>query len=98
LESDFGLEYSLLLEIMSEKRQEIIENIEDDKLRKIVFSEIASDLFMSKIRNIIAGHNPEILANSNYQFDSTEYLAVKKDIKEAVSQLIEKKKSKKGKV
>ncbi|TDO92185.1 precorrin-2 dehydrogenase/sirohydrochlorin ferrochelatase [Halanaerobium saccharolyticum] len=95
LESDFGLEYRLLLDIMSEKRQEIIENIEDDKLRKTIFSEIASDVFMSKIKDIIADHNPEILANSNYQFDSTEYLAVKKDIKAAVSQLIEKMKSQK---
>ena len=92
LESDFGPEYDFLLDIMSKKRMKIIENIEDSELRKTIFREIASDNFLSKIKEIIVDYNPQILDTSNYQFESLEYQTVKKEIKRAISKLIERKK------
>lgn len=53
LEKEFGLEYQLLLEIMEEKRKNIINNINDKKLRKKIFRELGSDDFLNKIRKII---------------------------------------------
>jgi len=93
LESDFGMEYRLLLDIMSEKRQAIIENIDNSELRKLIFREIASADFLAKIRKIIVNYNPQILANSDYQSKNSEYQLVKKEIEKAITQLIERKKS-----
>ncbi len=95
LENDFGLEFAFLLDIMSEKRSEIIENIEDAELRKSIFSKIAADAFLNKIREIIVDYNPEILSDNNYQADNLEYLAVQKEIKKAISELVKREKSQK---
>jgi len=93
LESDFGMEYRLLLDIMSEKRKAIIENINSIELRKLIFREIASAEFLAKIREIIVEYNPQILSNSNYQPNDSEYQLVKKKVEKAISQLVERKKS-----
>ncbi|PUU93207.1 bifunctional precorrin-2 dehydrogenase/sirohydrochlorin ferrochelatase [Halanaerobium sp.] len=92
LESDFGIEYRLLLDIMSEKRKAIIEDIDSIELRKLIFREIASADFLTKIRKIIVDYNPQILSNSNYQPNDSEYQLIKKEIEKAISQLIERKK------
>ncbi|RAK10599.1 precorrin-2 dehydrogenase [Halanaerobium saccharolyticum] len=92
LESDFGLEYEFLLDIMSEKRQRIIEDIDSIELRKLIFREIASADFLAKIREIIADYNPQILDSSDYQPEHSEYQTVKKAIEKSILQLIERKK------
>lgn len=88
MESDFGIEYQLLLDIMSENRAKIIENIENDQLRKNIFRKIAAADFLIKIRDIIDNYNPQILANDNYNLKKTEYLAFKEEIKKEISYLI----------
>ena len=100
LETDFGIEYRLLLDVMSDKRGEIIESIDQHELRKAIFKAIAADDFLAKIKEIIAAYNPKILTDRNYQLEKSEYLNIKNEIKRAVSQLIEKRKlmSKKLKV
>jgi precorrin-2 dehydrogenase/sirohydrochlorin ferrochelatase len=52
LESEFGLEYQLLLEVMSKKRAYIISNIENNELRKEIFNKIAADNFLNKVKII----------------------------------------------
>lgn len=93
MESDFGIEYQLLLDIMSENRAKIIENIEDDQLRKNIFRKIAAADFLIKIRNIIDNYDPQILANDNYNLKKTEYLAFKEEIKKEISYLIAREKN-----
>ena len=88
MELDFGIEYQLLLDIMSENRAKIIENIENDQLRKNIFKKIAAADFLIKIRDIIDNYNPQILANDNYNLKKTEYLAFKEEIKKEISYLI----------
>lgn len=88
MESDFGIEYQVLLDIMSENRAKIIEKIEDDKLRKNIFRKIAASDFLIKIKKIIDDYNPKILANGNYNLKKSEYLALKKEIKKEILYLI----------
>jgi len=88
MESDFGIEYQLLLDIMSENRAKLIANIEDDKLRKNIFRKIAASDFLIKIRGIIDNYDPQILENGNYNLKKTEYLALKEEIKKEISYLI----------
>jgi precorrin-2 dehydrogenase/sirohydrochlorin ferrochelatase len=73
---------------MSENRAKIIENIENDQLRKNIFRKIAAADFLIKIRDIIDNYNPQILANDNYNLKKTEYLAFKEEIKKEISYLI----------
>jgi len=93
MESDFGIEYQLLLDIMSENRAEIIESIEDDKLRKNIFRKIAADNFLIKIRDIIDSYDAQNLENGKYNIKKTEYLAFKKEIKKEIAYLILKEKN-----
>lgn len=53
LESNYSLEYQLLLELMEKKREYIIEDIKDEKLRRKIFKKAASENFLNKIRKLI---------------------------------------------
>jgi len=88
MESDFGIEYQLLLDIMSENRAKLIDKIEDVKLRKNIFRKIAASDFLIKIRDIIDNYDPQISENGNYNLKKTEYLAFKEKIKKEISYLI----------
>lgn len=61
LENQFGIEYSILLEIMAEKRSMIISEIENSKLRKKIFRELASTSFLTEIRQIIDKEQANLL-------------------------------------
>ncbi|RCW50429.1 bifunctional precorrin-2 dehydrogenase/sirohydrochlorin ferrochelatase [Halanaerobium sp. MA284_MarDTE_T2] len=88
MESEFGIEYQLLLDIMSGNRGNMVENIENNQLRKNIFRKIAADDFLIKIRDIIDNYDSQILANDNYNLKKSEYLALKEEIKKEITYLI----------
>lgn len=63
LKKDFGFEYQLLLELMKEKRPEIIAEIDEIAVRKEIFNELASDQFLKKIRKKIDQYNLDLKVN-----------------------------------
>lgn len=83
LENIFSIEYQLLLELMEKKRKYIIENIENEKLRKEIFHKIASEDFLNKIRKIIAENY-----NNIEQKECLDNLAYQKSIKESEKSLL----------
>lgn len=56
-EQEFGLEYQILLELMKEKRYQIIAEIDEISGRRKIFRELASDQFLNKIKIIMAQRN-----------------------------------------
>jgi len=56
-EQEFGLEYQILLELMKEKRPQIIAEIDEISVRRKIFKELASDQFLNKIKLIMAQLN-----------------------------------------
>jgi precorrin-2 dehydrogenase/sirohydrochlorin ferrochelatase len=53
LEQEFGLEYQILLELMKEKRDQIIAEIDEISVRRKIFKKLASDQFLNKIKIIM---------------------------------------------
>lgn len=92
LENNFALEYQLLLEIMTEKRKYIIENIEDEELRQKIFRKTVSDEFLSEIRKIIYKNQSRI--NKNYNLSSENYKSIISEINEHLLELIQNMKEK----
>lgn len=88
LENEFGIEYSFLLEAMAEKRLEIISEIKNDKLRKKIFRELASNDFLTKIRKIISEYKLELLNNNNLELTKPENKQISEAINKEISQSI----------
>lgn len=88
LESKFGLEYQLLLEVMSKKRAYIISNIENNKLRKEIFNKIAADDFLNKVKIIINNYNLKQEAGINNLKESKYYSRAVRDIEKEITHLI----------
>lgn len=83
LEFEFGLEYQLLLEVMSKKRKYIISEIKSIKKRKEIFNQIAADKFMKKVKVIKADYNLEQeFVNGNIKSSKNYVKAVKAIAKE----------------
>lgn len=83
LEFEFGLEYQLLLEVMSKKRKYIISEIKSIKKRKEIFNQIAADKFMKKVKVIKTDYNLEQeFVNGNIKSSKNYVKAVKAIAKE----------------
>lgn len=83
LELEFGLEYQLLLEVMSKKRKYIISEIKSIKKRKEIFNQIAADKFIKKVKVIKTDYNLEQkFVNGNIKSSKNYVKAVKAIAKE----------------
>lgn len=83
LEFEFGLEYQLLLEVMSKKRKYIISEIKSIKKRKEIFNQIAADKFIKRVKVIKTDYNLEQkFVNGNIKSSKNYVKAVKAIAKE----------------
>lgn len=72
LENEFGPEYSILLDLMAEKRSNIISEIKNPQLRKAIFRELASASFLAEIRKIIYDYQSSLLKTKTAELQNNE--------------------------
>ena len=82
LEQEFGLEYQILLEVMKEKRAQIIAEIDEISVRRSIFRKLASDQFLNKIQIIIDQLNFDLENNNLKQIFSKVEAEIDKIIAE----------------
>lgn len=79
LEQEFGLEYQILLELMKEKRPWIIAEIDEISEKRVIFKQLASDQFLSRIREIIDQFNLDLKEIE----ETEEFISKRSDLKDA---------------
>jgi len=82
LEQEFGLEYQILLEVMKEKRAQIIAEIDEISVRRSIFRKLASDQFLNRIQIIIDQLNFDLENNNLKQIFSKVEAEIDKIIAE----------------
>ncbi|MCC3145468.1 bifunctional precorrin-2 dehydrogenase/sirohydrochlorin ferrochelatase [Halanaerobium sp. Z-7514] len=86
LEEKYGIEYQLLLEVMTEMRPGIIKKISDMKIRRKIFREIAGDIFLKKVKNIV---NKEKITELDINQKSTTYQKAADYLIDEIADIIE---------
>lgn len=76
LKKEFEIEYKLLLDIMSKKRNEIISEIDEISKRRQIFKKLASDQFLQKIKDIVENSDQNITEENNRE-PELKYIYIK---------------------
>lgn len=92
LQQEFGPEYSFLLQVMKEKREEILNSISSIQLRRKIFKSLAADKFLSRIGEIIAQSELNYSAEKEVDFESSEAQMIMAEIEKEIAALIEQEK------
>lgn len=86
LDKNFGLEYKILLELMSEQRQKIISEVDNIDLRKKIFKKLAADDFLNKIKEILASNN--LKRKTAEDIEKAKYLKVLAEVETEIVKII----------
>lgn len=85
-EQEYGIEYQLLLEVMTELRPVIIKKISDIKVRRKIFKEIAENTFLNRVKNII---DKEKIKKIDIKKKSAAYQKAADDLAEQIADIID---------
>lgn len=90
LKKEFGIEYRLLLDVMAEKRNEIISEIDELSKRREIFKKLASDQFLQKIKDIVVKSDQNINEYNNGEIRESElkyfYIKIEAEIDKIIEQ------------
>ena len=93
LKNEFGIEYELLLDVMAEKRNEIISEIDEISKRRQIFKRLASDQFLQKIKDIAESSVQNITEKNNLEHRKSElkyfYIKIEAEIDKIIEQIKE---------